>query len=80
MFLAGGTLSFAFIPIKMCLRNSCYFYGGRNELHTGTDLPISYVGLSLGPQDPRGPPENCGTRRINCRYINSINIRQNFLF
>ena len=33
----------------------------------------------LGPQDPRGPPANCGTHRVNSRYmIRSINIRQNF--
>jgi len=25
------------------------------------DLPIGNIGLSLGPQDPRGPPTNCGT-------------------
>jgi len=29
------------------------------------DLPI---GLSLRPQDPRGPPTNCGTHRVNGRY------------
>jgi len=29
---------------------------------------IGYVGLSLGPQDPRGPPANCGTHRVSCRY------------
>ena len=32
-----------------------------DEGHSGPDLPIGYVGLSLGPQDPRGPPTNCGT-------------------
>jgi len=26
-----------------------------------------YVGL--GPQDPRGPPTNCCTHRVNCRYM-----------
>ena len=25
----------------------------------GSGLPIGYVGLSLGSQDPRGPPTNC---------------------
>jgi len=30
------------------------------------DLPI---GLSLGPQDPRGHPTNCGTHRVNGRYM-----------
>ena len=30
-------------------------------LAPGPDLPIGYVGLSLGPQDPRGPPTNFGT-------------------
>jgi len=33
---------------------------------SGSDLPIGY---SLGPQDPRGPPKNCGTRRVNGRYM-----------
>ena len=43
------------------------------------DLPIGYVRLSLGPQDPRGPTANCGTHRANCRHmISSINIHQNF--
>jgi len=37
-------------------------------LQTGPDLPIGYIGLSLGPQDPRGPPTNCGTHRVNGRY------------
>jgi len=45
------------------------------------DLPIGYVGLSLGPQDPRGPPTNCGTRRGDFRYmISSTNIRQNLFY
>jgi len=30
-------------------------------LHTVRDLPIGYIDLSLGPQDPREPPTNCGT-------------------
>ena len=25
---------------------------------SGPDLPIGYIGLSQGPQDPRGPPTN----------------------
>jgi len=29
----------------------------------GPDLPIGYIGLSLGRQDPRGPPINCGTHQ-----------------
>jgi len=36
--------------------------------HLGPDLPIGFKGLSLGPEDPRGPPANCGTHRVNCRY------------
>ena len=49
-------------------------------LSAGPDLPIGYIGLSLGPQDPRGPPGNCGTLRINCRYIiSSTIIRQKFM-
>jgi len=44
------------------------------------ELPIGYVGLSLGPQDPRGPPANCGTHIVDCRYmIRSTIIRQNFM-
>ena len=49
----------------------------------GPDLPIGYIGLSLGPQDPRVPPANCGrpTHRVNCRcVVSSINIPQNFTF
>jgi len=46
-------------------------------LCTGSDLPISSIGLSLGPQEPRGRPTNCVTNKVNCRYlISSINIRQ----
>jgi len=33
-------------------------------LHPGPNLPIGYIGFSLGPQDPRGPPANCGTHRV----------------
>jgi len=33
------------------------------------DLPIGYIGLSLGPQDPRGPQPNCGTHRVNGRHM-----------
>jgi len=33
------------------------------------DLPIGY----LGPQDPRGPPTNCGTHWVNGRYM--INLK-----
>jgi len=32
-------------------------------------LPIGYIGLSLGPQDPRGPPSKCGTHWVNGRYM-----------
>jgi len=35
----------------------------------GPDSPIGCIGLSLGPQDPRGPPTNCGTLRVNGRYM-----------
>jgi len=43
------------------------------------DLLIGYVGLSQGPQNPRGPSANCGTHRVNCRYMISLAIiRQNF--
>jgi len=30
---------------------------------------MGYIGLSLGPQDPRGAPTNCGTHRVNGRYM-----------
>jgi len=35
----------------------------------GTDLPIGYIGLSLGPQDPKGFPTSCDTHRVNGRYM-----------
>jgi len=48
--------------------------------HAGLDLPIGCVGLSLGPQDPRGPPANCDAHGVNCRsIISSTNIRQKFM-
>jgi len=34
-----------------------------------SDLSIGLVGLSLGPQDPRGPPANCGTYRVKNKKI-----------
>jgi len=37
--------------------------------HAVPDLPIGYIGLSLGPQDPRWPPTNCGTHRVNGRCM-----------
>jgi len=37
-------------------------------VHSEPDLPIGYVGLSQGPQDPKSPPTNCGTHRFNWRY------------
>ena len=52
------------------------------DFRSGPDLPIRHIGLSLGlgPQDPRGPPANCGTHSVNCRYvISSTIIRQNFI-
>jgi len=49
-------------------------------MQSGPDLPTGYVGLSIGPQDPRGPPANCGTHRVNWRYMISwINIRHQFM-
>jgi len=33
------------------------------------DLPIGYIVFSLGPQDPRGTPTNCGTHRVNGRNM-----------
>jgi len=40
-----------------------------------------YIGLSLGPQDPRGPSGYCGKHKFNCRYmIKSINISQTLCF
>jgi len=46
----------------------------RVRVDSGSDLPIGY---SLGPQDPRGPPKNSGTHRVNGRYmIMEIKLRQ----
>jgi len=47
------------------------------RLRSGPDLPIGYIGLNVGPQDPRGPPGNCGTQIAY--MIKSINIRQNLM-
>ena len=45
---------------------------------SGPNFPIRYIGLSLGLQDPKGLPANCGTRGVNYRImISSIIIRQN---
>jgi len=58
-----------------CVFLQCFF--GR---WAEPDLPTGYIGLSLGPQDPKGPPGNLGTHRFNCRYmITPTNIRQNFM-
>jgi len=43
--------------------------GKQPVIQAGPDLPIGYVGLSLGSQDPIGPPANCGSQRVNCRYM-----------
>jgi len=64
--------------------NSCKQILGLKRVATlwwaGPDLAIGNIGLSIGPQDPRGPPANCGTHRVNCRYmISSTTIRQNFM-
>jgi len=54
--------------------------GRKVDEGSGPDLPMGYVGLRLGPQDPRGPPANCGMHRVNCRYmIGTMNIPQNFM-
>jgi len=59
---------------------SCEFGSTSGRVGAGPDLPIGYIGLSLGPQDPRGAPANCGTHKVNCRYmVSSINIRQKFM-
>jgi len=50
------------------------------KLEAEPDLPIGYMGLSLGPQDPWGHPANCGMHRVNCRYmISSTIICHNFM-
>jgi len=55
-------------------------HGRRNGGQAGPDLAIGYIGLSLEPQDPREPPSNFGTHRLNCRYvISSTIIPQNFM-
>jgi len=41
---------------------------------------MGYIGSNLGPQDPRGRPANCGTHRVNGRYmIIWIKLRQKFM-
>jgi len=40
---------------------------GRNR--ADPNLRIGYMGLSLGPQDPRGSPTNCIMHRVNSRYM-----------
>jgi len=38
---------------------------------------MGFIGLSLGPQDPRGRPANCVTHRVDCWYMISwINVRK----
>jgi len=34
-------------------------------VHSGPDLSITRL---CRPQDPCGPPANCGTHRVSCRY------------
>jgi len=45
------------------------------------DLPISYIGLSLGLQDPRGAPTNYGThsQMAGSGMIGWIKLRQKFM-
>jgi len=51
--------------------------GHAQGVQPGPDLHIGYIGLTLGTQDPRGPSTNCGTRRVNGRYmIIQIKLRQ----
>jgi len=45
---------------------SCH---GVGQLQAGLDLPIGCISLSLGPQDPTGPPTYCGRHRVNGRYM-----------
>jgi len=41
---------------------------------------LGYIGLSLGSQDRKGPPTNCGTYRVNARdMIIYIKLRQIFM-
>jgi len=57
-------------------------------MRAGPDLPTGYIGLSLGPRDPRGLQQTVVhsfqqtvVHRVNCRYsISSTIIRQNFIF
>jgi len=44
------------------------------------NIPIGYIGLSLGPQRSKGASKNCGTHRVNGRYvIIHIKLRQKCL-
>jgi len=47
---------FLFYTLKLNLRGT--------DMTPVPDLPIGYIGLSLRPQDPRGPPTDCGTHRV----------------
>jgi len=59
----------------------CTKYAKMHWVNGGQGLPIGYVGLSLGLQDPRGIPANCGTHKVNCRYMmRSISNHQHFFF
>jgi len=52
----------------------------QKQLHPRPDLPTGYIRLSLGPQGPRGTPTNCGTHRVNGRYmIIYIKLLQKFI-
>jgi len=35
-----------------------HYFGDGYVRYAVPDLPIGCIGLSLGPQDPRGPPTN----------------------
>jgi len=51
----------------MLMQSTNQRHNKRFELEAGPDLPMGYVGLSLGPQDPRSPPANCDTYLVSCR-------------
>jgi len=57
-----------------------YTPGNTVSQYPRTRVGLGYVGLCLGPQDPRRPSANCGTHGVNRRFMNTlVNFRQNFM-
>ena len=73
-----GHLFVSWRTVKLCetrstgTAKSVFEYSHVGYVHSNPDLAIGHVSLSLGPQDPRGPPANCGRHGVNCRYCISV--------